>query len=271
MNWLGFLIESGRDNSFENCKLELRRRIAGVIVLFIKIRFAFLICALALNLSCATPQFDRYSAIQKPDQSSYFNQGEQVIVSDSGVSVSFMIPQLLDTKAEHVTVLLRFANNKSAPVTILPDDLLLTAEGIGDVNILSLEEHDELIDRITRTQRIGLALQAGGAAMGSTTTSYHSGTVGGSVFSGTTTTNQPANPARQQEIERNISDLRSSIAARKAAYIRPHTIMPNEGYEATLVFTKPSSLPNPTDFILRVIVDSFPHEFRFRYEGLANQ
>lgn len=187
-----------------------------------------------LLAGCASNQLILFDIYELEDQQTLYNDGKPIVISTKSnmVAISSGVEPIA---AEHNFISLNviFLNTTDSPISVDPSLIRIKSNDDQSLKVLTDSEHKIALDDLYRSQRIGLALQGFGASTSSSQTAYHSGTVGGDVYSGTTQY-EVDNSGGVQRVQSAKKELELRINGKKDFYIRRHTVMPQKEYVGRL-------------------------------------
>jgi len=221
--------------------------------------------AITLSLiGCASaPANLSHQAIPSPDQKIFYGQVGEIIASGGQATV---LASVFKSDANYIVIAIGVKNLTPNAQDLIAQNITAQTSENKPLHILSADEQAIAIDDINSSSRIGLALQGAGAAMsGGNQTAYHSGTVNGQSYSGTSTYSA-SNYQNMAAIEQSQNSLEAKIAADKEFYVRNRTVFPDGTYEAELWIAVPHDGSNNFDVLLSIPLAGEDHIFKWAFQ-----
>lgn len=217
----------------------------------------------ALNGCASHPALVSVSPQKAEGQNIVFYDGTEMLASHGIISVGASTAPDLPIDSEYLEIALIFANPSKESIDIIVSNIIAYDENGHPLRVLSPEEQAQAVEKQYKWQRIGLAMQAAGAAMSNTKTANHSGTVNGAAYSGTTEY-EVDNSQQIAKVNSEIGSLKSELASIKGGYIRNHTLFSEQVYGGSVWVALPNETHEAYSVVLNVNAAGEAHSFRFK-------
>ncbi|MFL0798797.1 MAG: hypothetical protein K6L73_15050 [Cellvibrionaceae bacterium] len=176
-------------------------------------------------------------------QKTLYESGEPIVVSTKSADHLVAISSASEDVARENNYLaldVIYLNSSNRPLDINPSLIAAKLLSGQSVKVLSDVEHREALKKAYKGKRVALALQGVGAAFEGNKTAYHSGTINGQVYSGTTTYNT-GNTKETQVVRESITNLNEAVRLKESFYLKRHTLMPGKEFVGRIWVSNPKT------------------------------